>query len=156
MAVHNANDTGSSPQVQCPIGSAGGAVLFRRANDPRFLRILCAFFCFKAPVKTAELTILGTPFQTGIQYVPLLNFNVSCIDRRRFPVEITPSSAAPDGLGLVGPGSRYGSEVLATLNDSSAGDLPIERILDQNTAIPNQITVLSAGRMTPRRRILGK
>ena len=66
---------------------------------------------------------------------------VSCIDRPRFTVEVTPSSDAPEGLGLVGLGPRFGSEVLAALN-SSAGDPPIDRIFRQDTSVPNFITVL--------------
>ena len=54
---------------------------------------------------------------------------------------MTPSSTAP-GQDLVCLGPKYGSEVLASLNDSSAGDLPIGRIFSPNTAIPNYITVL--------------
>ena len=80
--------------------------------------------------------------KSGIQYVPLLLFSASCIDRRRFPVEMTPSSTSPAGKGLVGLGPRYGSQVLAAMNDSSAGDPPIDRIFALNTAIPNYITVL--------------
>ena len=67
--------------------------------------------------------------KSGIQYASVLVFNASCIDRRRFPVELTPSSTAPEGLGLVGLGPRYGSEVLAALN-ASAGDPPIDRIFN--------------------------
>lgn len=88
----------------------------------------------------------------GIQYVLLLIFNASCIHRHRLPVEMTPSGTAPEGLGLVGPGPRYKSEVRADLNDISAGDPPINRIFGQNTAIPNHVKVLSAGRMTPPQR----
>ena len=56
---------------------------------------------------------------------------------------MTPSSTAPEGLGLVGLGPRYGSEVLAAMNaTSSAGDPPMDRIFALNTAIPNYITVL--------------
>ena len=54
---------------------------------------------------------------------------------------MTPSSTAP-GQDLVGLGPRYGSEVLAALNDSLAGDPPIGRIFSPSTAIPNYITVL--------------
>ena len=54
---------------------------------------------------------------------------------------MTPSSTVP-GQDLVGLGPRYGPEVLAALNDSSAGDPPIGRIFSPNTAIPNYITVL--------------
>ena len=78
--------------------------------------------------------------KSGIQYAPLV-FMVSCIDRPCFTVEVTPSSDAPEGLGLVGLGPRFGSEVLAALN-SSAGDPPIDRIFRQNTSVPNFITVL--------------
>ena len=42
--------------------------------------------------------------KSGIQYASVLVFNASCIDRRRFPVELTPSSTASEGLGLVGLG----------------------------------------------------
>ena len=66
---------------------------------------------------------------------------VSCIDCSRFTVEVTPSSDAPEGLGLVGLGPRFGSVVLAALN-SSAGDPPIDRIFRQDTSIPNFISVL--------------
>ena len=48
--------------------------------------------------------------KSGIQYASVLVFNASCIDRRRFPDELTPSSTAPEGLGLVGLGPRYGPE----------------------------------------------
>ena len=67
--------------------------------------------------------------KSGIQYASVLVFNASCIDRRRFPVELTQSSTSPEGLGLVGLGPRYGSEVLAALN-ASAGDPPIDRIFN--------------------------
>ena len=80
--------------------------------------------------------------KSGIQYAPLLVFNTLCIDRRRFPVEMTPSSTSPEGQGLIGLGPRYGSEVLASMNDSSAGDPPIDRIFGLNIDIPNYIIVL--------------
>ena len=54
---------------------------------------------------------------------------------------MSPSSIAP-GQDLVGLGPKYGSEVLAALNDSSAGDPPIGRIFNPNTAMPNYIIVL--------------
>ena len=54
---------------------------------------------------------------------------------------MTPSSTVP-GQDLVGLGPRYGPEVLAALNDSSAGDPPIDRIFSLNTAIPNYFIVL--------------
>ena len=46
------------------------------------------------------------------------------------------------GLGLVAIGSRYGYEVLAALNDTSAGDPPMDRSFSQTAAIPNYIAVL--------------
>ena len=56
---------------------------------------------------------------------------------------MTPSSTSPEGIGLIGLGPRFGSEVLAALNTSgSAGDPPIDRIFSQDTSIPNFITVL--------------
>ena len=54
---------------------------------------------------------------------------------------MTPSSTAPEGLGLVGLGPRSGSVVRAAVN-SSAGDPPMDRIFSQNTSIPNFISVL--------------
>jgi hypothetical protein len=66
---------------------------------------------------------------------------VSCIDRRHFPVEVTPSSDSPDGIGLIGLGPSTGSEVLGTIKNS-AGDPPIDRIFRQNTSVPNYISVL--------------
>ena len=67
--------------------------------------------------------------KSGIRYASVLVFNASCIDRRRFSVELTPTSTAPEGLGLVGLGRRYGPEVLAVLN-ATAGDPPIDRIFN--------------------------
>ena len=57
---------------------------------------------------------------------------------------MTPSSTSPEGQGLVGLGPRYGSQVLAAMSDSSAGDPPIDRIFKfgLNIDIPNYITVL--------------
>ena len=66
--------------------------------------------------------------KSGIRYASVLVFNASCIDRRRFSVELTPTNTAPEGLGLAGLGPRYGS-VLAALN-ASAGDPPIDRIFN--------------------------
>ena len=80
--------------------------------------------------------------KSGMQYAPFLVFNASCIDRPRFPVEVTPSSTSPEGQGLVGLGPKYGSQLLASMNDSSVGDPPIDRIFALNTAIPIYITVL--------------
>ena len=54
---------------------------------------------------------------------------------------MTPSSTAPEGLGLVGLGPRSGSVVRAAVN-SSAGDPPMDRIFGQNTSISNFISVL--------------
>lgn len=54
---------------------------------------------------------------------------------------MTPSSTAPEGLGLIGLGPRSGSVVRAAVN-SSAGDPPMDRIFSQNTSIPNFISVL--------------
>ena len=63
--------------------------------------------------------------------------------RHRFTVQVTPSSSAPEGLGLVGLGPGSGSRVLAAMNASgSAGDPPMDRIFSQNTSIPNFISVL--------------
>ena len=69
-------------------------------------------------------------------------FIATCIDRRRFTVEVAPSDTAPAGLGLIGLGPRFGSEVLAALLNASAGDPPMDRIFSQNTSIPNFISVL--------------
>ena len=56
---------------------------------------------------------------------------------------MTPSSTAPEGLGLIGLGPRSGSQVLAAMNASgSAGDPPLDRIFSQNTSIPNFMSVL--------------
>ena len=55
---------------------------------------------------------------------------------------MTPSITLPEGQGLVGLGPKYGSQVLASMNDSSAGDPPIDRIFALSTGIPNYITVL--------------
>ena len=66
---------------------------------------------------------------------------MTCIDRPRFTVEVTPSSSAPEGQGIIGLGPRFGSVVLAALN-SSAGHPPIDRIFSQDTSIPNFISVL--------------
>ena len=56
---------------------------------------------------------------------------------------MTPSSAAPEGLGLVGLSPKSGSVVVAALNTSgSAGDPPIDRIFSQDTSIPNFVTIL--------------
>jgi hypothetical protein len=66
---------------------------------------------------------------------------VSCIDRRRFSVAVTPSSDSPEGYGLIGLGPSTGSVVLGTL-DNSAGDPPIDRIFRQDTSVPNFISVL--------------
>ena len=55
---------------------------------------------------------------------------------------MTPSSTSPEGQGLVGLVPRYGSQVLAAMNDSSAGNPSIDHIFGLNTAIPNYITVL--------------
>ena len=66
---------------------------------------------------------------------------MTCIDRPRFTVEVTPSSSNPEGQGIIGLGPRFGSVVLAALN-SSVGDPPIDRIFSQDTSVPNFISVL--------------
>jgi hypothetical protein len=66
---------------------------------------------------------------------------MSCIDRRHFPVQVTPSDKKPEGYGLMGVGPSSGSLVLETLN-SSAGDTPLDNIFRQNTSNSNFITLL--------------
>ena len=66
---------------------------------------------------------------------------VSLIDRRHFPVAVTPSDDSPEGFGLIGLGPSIGSNILVALNNS-AGDPPIDRIFQQNTSLPTFITVL--------------
>ena len=80
--------------------------------------------------------------KSGIQYASVLVFNASCIDRRRFPVEKTLSNTSPESQGSVGLGPMYGAEVLAAMNDSSAGDPPMDHIFGLCTSIPNYITIL--------------
>jgi hypothetical protein len=96
----------------------------------------------KGPVKTADLTLLGytVPNQAfGTRSLGLCS--CSCIDRRHFPVEVSPSSDAPEGFGLIGLSPSSGSLVLAALQNNSAADPPIDRIL-QNTSVPNFISIL--------------
>ena len=142
--VPDANDKGTCARVQYAIVSAEvRAFIFpaeQAAHDLDALRARSSV------LRSYENSRVDDSRQhhpkPGIQYVPLLVFNASCIDHRRFPVETTPSSTAPAGQGLVGLGQRYGSEVLAALNDSSAGDPPIDRIFSLKTAIPNYIAIL--------------
>jgi hypothetical protein len=68
-------------------------------------------------------------------------FFVSCIDRRHFLVDVTPSNNTPEGYGLIGLGPSTGSVILETLNNSAA-DPPLDRIFGQNTSAPNFISVL--------------
>jgi len=78
----------------------------------------------EGPIQTADLTILG--------------YNVS---NQAF-IEVTPAAKKPDGYGLIGLGPSSGSEVLAALNHSAAGDPPIDRIFRQDTSDPSFITIL--------------
>lgn len=71
---------------------------------------------------------------------------VSCIDRRQFPVAVTPSDDSPEGFGVIGLGPSSGSLVLVALQNNSATAQipaypPIDRIF-QNNSVPNFITVL--------------
>ena len=54
---------------------------------------------------------------------------------------MTPSSESPEGFGLIGLSPSSGSVVLAALQNNSAGNPPIDRIL-QNTSVPDFISVL--------------
>jgi hypothetical protein len=74
--------------------------------------------------------------------VHLLAFNASCIDRP-FPVEMTPSSTAPEGLASVGLCPRYGSEVLAAL-DTSAGDFSrtLQTVIVRGVVFPGRLACL--------------
>jgi hypothetical protein len=92
-------------------------------------------------VKTANLTMLGYTVPNQAYSTLLLFSSRLVLIRRRFTVEVTPSSTAPEGIGIVGLGPGYGSEVLAALN-TSAGDPPIDRIFSQDTSISNFISVL--------------
>lgn len=49
---------------------------------------------------------------------------------------------APDGTGLIGLGPNTGSLVYNALNNTSAGDPPLDNIFRQDLSTPNFVTVL--------------
>lgn len=81
------------------------------------------------PIMTADMTWDGYDFTVKDQAFIL----------------VTPSDGNPEGLGLIGLGPSSGSVVYTTLNQSTAGETPLNRIFLQNTSEPNFITV-SLGR----------
>jgi hypothetical protein len=139
--VPNANSTGASAQVQYAIGAINGArVFFAMPSVHDFDGFGARFFVPRPGENSRNDHARLYRSQSGIQCAPFV-FLVTCIDCRRFPVEATPSTANPDGTGLIGLGPRFGSQVLGALNKST-GDPPIDRIFSQDTSIPNFISVL--------------
>ena len=53
-----------------------------------------------------------------------------------------PSGTAPDGTGLIGLGPNTGSNIRSALNNSAAGDTPLDNIFRQNLTTPNYVTFL--------------
>ena len=137
--VPNANSTGASTEIDYDIGSDEGARAFFSVCPNTCLTSLTLS---KGPIQTADLTLLGyTVPDQAFSTRALGIFFASCTDRRRFIVEVTPSSDSPEGYGLIGLGPSIASVVLGTLNNS-AGDPPIDRIFRQDTSVPNFISVL--------------
>ncbi|KAF8258043.1 hypothetical protein EI94DRAFT_1755992 [Lactarius quietus] len=78
----------------------------------------------KGPVKLAELEILGFTVQN-----------------QAF-IQVPSGGGTSDGTGLIGFGPNTGSRVLMALNNTAAGNSPLDNIFRQNTTTPNYVTFL--------------
>jgi hypothetical protein len=99
----------------------------------------------QGPVRFADLTIAGitVPNQafsafSCFSFLPSSNHCLPVL-----PVQVVPSSDAPEGTGLIGLGPHVGSSIRDALN-SSAGDPPLDRIFNQDLSVANYITLLLA------------
>ena len=52
------------------------------------------------------------------------------------------SASSPAGIGLIGLGPNTGSRIYTALNNTSAGDSPLDNIFRQNQSTPNYVTFL--------------
>ncbi|KAI0304312.1 aspartic peptidase domain-containing protein [Multifurca ochricompacta] len=57
-------------------------------------------------------------------------------------IQVQPSSAYPEGQGLIGLGPNVGSNIHDALNKKPRGDTVLDRIFRQNSSTPNFLTVL--------------
>jgi hypothetical protein len=66
----------------------------------------------------------------------------SCTLHTRVLVQIQPSSANPEGQGLIGLGPNVGSNIHSALKGELKGDTVLDRIFRQDPSTPNILTIL--------------